>query len=226
MEDLVILKNLSIFKDIPDDIIREVLTIAVEKRYKKGEIVYYQGDKGYTLDIVKQGRLKVTILAEDGKEKTLAILSEGDIIGEVSLIDDRPRSATIEALEDCRLLSIRKEDFEKLLLQYPKISLEIAKVLSKRLRDADRSIEELAFYDVRTRVINILVSMGERYGRNTPNGIEIHTKFTHQELADLVGSSRETITRVLGELQENGLINVEKNKILIIDPERLKEFKP
>ncbi|MGB9682107.1 MAG: Crp/Fnr family transcriptional regulator [bacterium] len=225
MESIEFLKTLSLFKGISEDAIRKILAIAKEKRYKKGEIIYYQGDISYTLDIIKKGKLKVTIMTEEGKEKILAILSEGDIIGEISLIDNRPRSATVEALEDCSLLSIKKEDFGKFLLEYPKISIEIARILSERLRDADRSIEELTFYDVRTRIISLLISLGERYGKPISNGIEIHIRFTHQELADLVGSSRETITRVLGELQENKIIRIEKDKILIIAPEKLKIFK-
>jgi CRP/FNR family transcriptional regulator len=224
MENLDILENLSIFKNIPRDTIKKILAMAIEKSYKKGEIIYYQGDLSYSLDIIKYGKLKITILTEEGKEKTLAILSEGDIIGEISLIDNKPRSATVEALEDCTLLSIKRDDFEKILQQYPQISIEIAKILSQRLRDADKSIEALTFYDVKTRIANILIGFGERYGKDTPKGIEIYTRFTHQELADLVGSSRETITRVLNELQNNNLISIEKNKILILDPDKLRRL--
>jgi len=224
MENLEVLENISIFRNISRDTLKKILAMTVEKRYKKGEIIYYQGDMSHSLDIIKYGKLKITILTEEGKEKTLAILSEGDIIGEISLIDNKPRSATVEALEDCRLISIKRDDFEKILLQYPQVALEIAKVLSQRLRDADKSIEELTFFDVKTRVINILISLGERYGSKTPKGIEIHTRFTHQELADLVGSSRETVTRILNELQDNNLISIDKHKIVIFEPDKFKKF--
>ena len=141
----------------------------------------------------------------------------------MSILDEELASATAEAFEDSRLLFIRREDFQNILLKYPAISLSVAKILARRLRLADKEIEELTFYSVKARVIKILLELADRYGRKTDDGLKISLKLTHQELADMVGSSRETVSRIISALEKGSLIINEGGYTVIKDIERLKD---
>lgn len=224
MNKIEILKIVPIFSRLDRESLQRIAEISIERSYEKGEVIILQGTRVDGLYIVIRGSIKISRLSEDGRVKTLAILSTGDIIGEMSLLDEELASATAEALEDSHLLFIEREEFQNILLKYPIITLGIAQILVKRLRLADEEIENLAFYSVRSRVIKTLIELANKYGKKTQQGIKILFRFTHQELADMVGSSRETVSRIISVLEKEQIIINEGGHTIIKDMERLKEY--
>jgi len=219
-----ILKEIPLFAGLGEDLLLKIEAISIEKSYKKGEIIILQDTSVEGLYILVSGRLRISRSSEDGRVKVLAILSPGDIIGEMSLLDDESASATVETMEDSRLMLIRKEDFQAMLLRYPLVTIEIARILGRRLRSADKEIEELAFYSVKNRLIEALIDLANRHSERTSSGIRVSLRITHQDLADMVGSSRETITRIMNLLERDQLIVNEGGYIVIKDINRLKTY--
>jgi len=219
-----ILKEIPLFAGLGEDLLLKIEAISIEKSYKKGEIIILQDTSVEGLYILVSGRLRINRSSEDGRVKVLAILSPGDIIGEMSLLDDESASATVETMEDSRLILIRKEDFQAMLLRYPLVTIEIARILGRRLRSADKEIEELAFYSVKNRLIEALIDLANRHSERTSSGIRVSLRITHQDLADMVGSSRETITRIMNLLERDQLIVNEGGYIVIKDINRLKTY--
>jgi len=219
-----ILKEIPLFAGLGEDLLLKIEAISIEKSYKKGEIIILQDTSVEGLYILVSGRLRISRSSEDGRVKVLAILSPGDIIGEMSLLDDESASATVETMEDSRLILIGKEDFQAMLLRYPLVTIEIARILGRRLRSADKEIEELAFYSVKNRLIEALIDLANRHSERTSSGIRVSLRITHQDLADMVGSSRETITRIMNLLERDQLIVNEGGYIVIKDINRLKTY--
>lgn len=225
LDRLTLLRNIPVFSGITEESLKSIASISIEKSYRKGEIIILQDTEVNGLYILAEGRLRISRISEDGRVKVLALLLPGDIIGEMSLIDNQLASATVEAVEDSRLLFIEREDFQSILLRYPSITLEIAKVLSKRLREADKDIEELAFYSVKNRLIETLLKLAKRHGEKTPSGLKILIRITHQELADMVGSSRETVTRIINTLEKSNNLTVDdRGYIVLKDPLALEGY--
>jgi CRP/FNR family transcriptional regulator len=224
MDKLELLKSVPIFSGLDEESLKRIVSVSTEKFHKKGEAIILQDSDVNGLYIIVDGMVRISRTSEDGRVKVLAILSPGDIMGEMSILDEELASATAEAFEDSKLLFIRREDFQNILLKYPAISLSVAKVLARRLRLADKEIEELTFYSVKARVIKILLELADRYGRKTDTGLMISLKLTHQELADMVGSSRETVSRIISALEKRSLIINEGGYTVIKDIERLKDY--
>lgn len=222
MNRIEILKSVPIFSRLDRESLQRIAEISVEKSYEKGEVIILQDTKVDGLYIVVKGSIKISRLSEDGRIKTLAILSTGDIMGEMSILDEELASATAEAIENSLLLFIKREGFQNILLKYPAITLGIAQILVKRLRIADEEIENLAFYNVRARVIKTLIELANKYGERISQGIKISLRFTQQELADMVGSSRETVSRIISALEKEQIITNRGGYTVINDIERLK----
>ncbi|MCE5301336.1 MAG: Crp/Fnr family transcriptional regulator [Spirochaetia bacterium] len=188
---------------------------ARENRFRKGDIIFNEGESGDSLHIVYRGMVKITKYNKDGKAKTLAVLKEKDSFGEMAVLTEETRSATVEALDDIITYSVTKDEFESLIKKEPSISLQIIRTLSQRLAKADRDIKMTALGDARARVAYVLMDLkGELEG----------SKFTHQEIADLAGLTRETTTRTLSRLEAEGYINVKQKKFAINNPQKMKEL--
>jgi CRP-like cAMP-binding protein len=179
-----------------------------ERHYPKNSMVLFADDPGDTLFIVLKGQVKVVLVGEDGREVILSILKDGDFFGEMALIDDRPRSANVIATTASDMLVLRRVDFQQCLEASPRIALGLLQELSRRLRFADDKIGGLVLLDVNGRVARLLLQLADEHG-----GEGIPRTATHHTLAQMVGSSRETVSRTLRELQEQGLITVSRNRI-------------
>ncbi len=221
------LRRVPIFGGVDGDNLLKIANIASEKTYSKKNIVFHEGDYGDALYIIKSGRIKIAKVAIDGREKTLTILKVGDFFGEMAIFDDMPRSATAEAMDnDVKLLAISKNDFERLLIENPSISIRIIKDLTRRIRQVNEQVQDLAFKDVHGRVASTIFNLlkAEREISREPNREQInYLKMTHQDLANMVGSSRETVTRALNRLQDEGVISISHQQISILDLEKLIE---
>ena len=215
------LRRVPIFGALNEDCLQRVAAIMIEKSYSRKSIVFHEGDHGDTLYIIKGGRIKIAKVAIDGREKTLTILQPGDFFGEMAIFDNMPRSATAEAIDnDVRLFGLNKKDFERLIHEYPSIALRIMKDLTRRIRQINQQVEDLAFKDVHGRVSSTLHQLLETEEQISGQTLS-RLRMTHQDLANMVGSSRETVTRALNRLQNEGIIAISHQQIQILDRDYL-----
>lgn len=224
---ILFLKRVPIFSGVDDESLNKVGSATSEKNYSKKNIVFHEGDYGDALYIIKNGRIKISKVAIDGREKTLTILKAGDFFGEMAIFDNMPRSATSEAMDnDVKLLSISKSDFEKVIFENPSIAIAIMKDLTRRIRQINEQVQDLAFKDVHGRVASTIYNLlkTEREASKDENKEKIRSlRMTHQDLANMVGSSRETVTRALNRLQDEGIISISHQQISINDMDKLIE---
>jgi len=214
-----VLKAVPLFASCPDEQLRMLTPVVGRKSVSRGTMVMAAGDLTDSLYIVLSGRLKVMMSDAEGKEVILSILGPGEFFGEMGLIDDSPRSASVVAIEACELLSIAKRDFKKSLADNFDMTMAVMRGLVKRLRDADRKIGSLALLDVYGRVARLLLDMSE-----TVNGQKMVTKrLPKQDIAKMIGASREMVSRVMKDLQMGGYIEMRGSAILLRDSIMLPE---
>lgn len=224
MNKLFFLRGLPLFSNLDDKKLREISKFTYEKKVKKGNVIFFQGEQGSTLYLIIKGRVKVVLIGESGKELVLAILKKGDFLGEMSIIEDEVRSATAIALESTVLLAIDKENFLNFLMKDPRAMLGVLKELSKRLRNADEKIGELAFQNVYERVISYLNTLVKTRGVKGKEGIFVSELPTKREIADCIGSTRESVSRVLNDLNRRGLISLYRKSLVIKKKLSIKEL--
>ncbi len=173
---------------------------------KKSGYIYNAGDRDETLYIVMEGRIKTTRLSEDGKEITLEILEPGDIFGELTLAGEEERETSAVALEDSLICAVKRSDFEDFLHQSPLFAFSVTKLIGLRLRKIENRYENIIFKDVRSRLVSLFYDLADKYGEECPEGRKIKIRLSHQELSNLIGSTRETVTLELSKLKKSGEI--------------------
>jgi len=214
-----VLKAVPLFANVPEEQLRMLTVVVARKSVSRSTTVMAGGDATDSLYIVLSGRLKVMMSDSEGKEVILAILGPGEFFGEMGLIDDSPRSASVVAMESCELLSVTKRDFKKCLAENFEMSMAVMRGLVRRLREADRKIGSLALLDVYGRVARLLLDMSE-----TVNGEKVVTKrLPKQDIAKMIGASREMVSRVMKDLQMGGYIEVRGSTIVLRDTIMLPE---
>jgi CRP/FNR family transcriptional regulator, cyclic AMP receptor protein len=194
----------------------------ISRRIRKGQAIFHEGGSSDRVVILLSGRVKVSTVTEDGKEIVLAFRGPGDMLGELSAIDGEPRSATVEAIEAVEALAIAASDFRSFLLAHPDVALLLLRMLSRRLRDADRKRVEYAAHDTVGRVAARLVELAERYGEPAVRGIQIGLPLSQEELAGWVGGSREAVSKALQTLRKVGWVLTERRRITVLDIEALR----
>ena len=206
MEDF--LKKCSLFKDLSFEEFKKIKQIAYKKNYEKQEIIFFEGDNISHIHIIVSGFIKIFKMDQSGKEKTFTLLNKGDFFGEMSLFNEKCSSASAQAIEASQLILIEQKKFKKLIDEFPELAIKIIANLSTRLRKANQQIENLTFKNVENRLIDVLVDLKRAYGKKQDKGYLISKKITHQELANLVGTTRSTTTKILNKLaDEDKLIN-------------------
>jgi CRP-like cAMP-binding protein len=223
MDDQELLRSVPIFSELNEEDIRSLSQLATRRRYPKDGVVFFENEEGDFFFTIVEGRIKVTILGDDGREVILSILGPGDFFGEIALLDNEPRSATAIAIEDTELLSLHRVDFQGALTDNRSISVALIKILSARLRRANHQISTLALLDVYGRVARVIVDMAREEGRRLRDGHIAFRRATHQEIANRIGTTRETVTRMLKELERQGLIHAE-GKEMVVGPDFEKMF--
>jgi len=215
MDDRELLRTVPIFSDVDEPDLEKLATLTTRKRYPKDGVVFFENEAGDTLFMVAAGRVKVTILGDDGREIILSVLGPGEFFGEMALLDNEPRSATTIAAEDSELVSLSRADFEGVLSHNPLIMASLIKVLTSRLRHANHQISTLALLDVYGRVARVIVELGREEGKRLKDGRITFQRPTHQEIANRIGTTRETVTRMLKDLQRQNLIKVNGKEIVL-----------
>jgi len=187
----------------------------------KGSVLFAEGDEGDHLYVIVEGKLKLGTSSGDGRENLLSILGPGEMFGELSLFDPGPRTSTATAVTDARLLSLGQEKLIPWLAENPQVALQLLARLTQRLRRTNEAVGDLVFSDVPGRVAKALIDLGERFGKQTDEGLFVHHDLTQEELAQLVGASRETVNKALADFAGRGWLKLDGRAVLITDFDRL-----
>src|SRR5881394_61176 len=209
------LKAVPFFTQLSEGEIEVVRSLAAEKHYPKNAVVLTEGEMGDSLYMIQSGKVKVFIGDQEGREMILKILGPGDFFGEMSMIDKQPRSASVTTLESAVFLVLSHTAFEKCVEKIPRIANMVMRVLATRVREADRKIGTLAMMDVYGRVASTLLELAV----NDNGKMIVGEKLSQQDLANMVGASREMVNRILKDLAERGFISIESKSITIINRE-------
>lgn len=218
------LRKVPFFDGLTDEDLVMMSSVMVERAYAKGSIIFFEGDRGEALFVIREGRIKISKSTADGREQILHMLKDGDIFAEVVLFDQGSYPATAEAVENSVCWLLRNSDMEKLLQSHPMLGIKLLRVMSKRLRQAQLLIRDLALHDAYGRMAGLLQRFIRREGKKTDAGIVLDLDLTRQEMASMIGTSRETVARILSRFQKDGILSLEKQLIVILDEEKLHEW--
>jgi len=215
MSDIDLIKKIPLFSGLELEELNQVRNIYISKKYKKGQIIFFEGEPGEAVYFVKSGKIKIYKSDAEGREYILHIFGPGNIFAETVLLGGGPYPASAEAVEDSLVGIIQNRDLEELLKKNTDIAFKIMKILSNRLRESQDKIKNLVFRDTYDRTACALHRMSLDYGIKTPQGIEVELPITRTELASIVGTSRETVTRMLSEMKRKGIIEMDRQKIIV-----------
>ena len=217
------LKDLIVFQNLDPEELELLCANSYAKLYEKGEVIFFENDSVKKLYLLVNGKVKLSMLSADGKEKVLTILQEGDIFGELSLFDEDPHPLTAEVMDDARLLIIPWNEMEKMIIDRPSLAIKIIEALAKKTRLLTSQVRELVFQDAAGRLASLISRLADDFGREIEEGTVIDLVLTHQEIANLIGSSRVTVTKLINRFIDEGLLTIKKRKIIIKDFEALGE---
>ena len=209
------LRNVPIFSDLKDSDLNIISDKMISRAYEKGQMILLEESQGETFFIIVSGAVKVTRLSDDGREVILAILGESDFFGEMSLLDGEGRSANIVANEDAEVLTLSRRDFLDCLETYPKIAIALLEELAIRLRKSDQHIESLSLSDSEHRIAITLIRFAQELGMIKQGDVKISNLPFQQDIANMAGTSRETVSRTLKLLEEKDLIKKEGKDLII-----------
>jgi len=218
-----LIRTVPIFSELPEEQIDAIARHVTRRPIQKDAVIFFENEPGDTLYVVASGRVRVSILGDDGREVILSMLGAGDFFGEMALLDNDPRSATTIAAEDSELLCLSRNDFDKVLRESPEMMMALIQVLTTRLRHANQQISTLALLDVYGRVAHLLVEMAQDEGRRLRDGRIAFRRSTHQEIANRIGTTRETVTRMLKDLQRQNLVHID-GKEFVVGPDFERAF--
>ena len=201
-ENKAFLRRVPLLATLSEAQLDQLAAASVRRSYPKGRTIVAEGEPSQSLYILLSGRAKVQRSDSEGKEVILAVIGSGEFFGEMSLIDDEPRSASVITLEHCDFMAINKDSFKAMLIQSPDVCMKVMKGLVRRLREADKKIETLALLDVYGRVARVLLDFSETIGGERV----VKSKLPRQEIAKMIGASREMVSRVMKGLETDGYI--------------------
>jgi CRP/FNR family transcriptional regulator, cyclic AMP receptor protein len=216
------IRSVPLFSTLTDDEFNKLAHIFVTRAYRKNQIIFLEEETGSYMYLVLSGKVKVTKAGAGGKETILAIHRAGDFFGEMSLLDGKTAPATVAAMEDAKIISLSGADFHKYLLHNEKVMLQIINVLCARLR-AVWPTQNQSSGSADARIRMGIYDLAKKHGIRDAHGTIIDLKITHQELAEMVGTSRETVTRVLARLREQGIIEISSRRMTLLNPKALLE---
>lgn len=215
------LRRVALFRGLPRAALRRILDISRTSCLPAGATIFRKNESADRMFVVLEGRVKIYSQSGARKRKTFAYLQPGDFFGEMAIIDGQERSASAQAVEPSRLLMIRRADFRRLLDADAGLTRRLLKAVGARLRRADEEIESLLFCNVLGRVARTLDAIVRECGTRAEDGVRVRRRYTHQELADLVGTTREPLSRALGMLRRAGIAETGQGRILVREPRRL-----
>jgi CRP/FNR family transcriptional regulator len=192
-----------------------------EKRVPRSGIIFSEGEPGDRMYVILDGKVKLGQTSPDGRESLLAVLGPGEVFGELSLFDPGPRTATATAVTDTVVVGLGHGDLRPWLTGRPEVAEALLQALAQRLRRTNEALADLVFSDVPGRVAKQLLELADKFGQPGPDGVLVHHDLTQEELAQLVGASRETVNKALADFTQRGWVEVDQRQVLLIDMERL-----
>lgn len=219
------LKNIKVFSGLSPAEMRELQEITRMESYKKNEYVYLPGEPGNLVYLLKKGRVKISRVSEEGREATMCILEPGEIFGEVEVLGGVARESVVQAIEPALVCEISREDFERYVYRNPDVGGKVLKIIGNRLRHVETRLSDLVFRSAPARLAKMLLELGHTMGEQDNGAIRLKVRLTHQNLANLIGTSRETVSSLISQFQHQGLILQEHRHILLVDPKRLSQVR-
>lgn len=219
-----LLQTVPLFSDLAEDELERIAPLFTVKKFRKGTILFLEGDLGDELFVIDSGAVKIYRI-DNSKEIILSLFRDGDYFGEMALLSEgMTRSANAETLEPTVMFTLKRSEFRSFMERSPAICIKLLEFTADRLRKANEQIFDLTFLDVRSRTFKTIARLAAEHGVQRKSGIMINLKLTHQQLANMVGTVRESVTKVLQELQEKGIITIEKKYISVVDMNALKQL--
>jgi CRP-like cAMP-binding protein len=215
------LKHIRLFDGITPAEMQEMERITRMEEVKKRQPLYLPGDPSSNVYLLKRGRVKIANTAPNGKEVTFDILEAGDVFGELDVLEDAPRSTSAETLDDALICVIPRKDFDQYLAMHPNVTIKLTKLIGLRLKKIQSRVEDLVFRDVPARLAHLLSELSKTEGVADKQGIRLKAKLTHQEMANLIGCSRETVSTTMGQFRDDGLIQMDGRTITIVNEKGL-----
>src|SRR6266513_6245358 len=213
--EAIYLKQVPLFAGLADEDIRGLMALAKRRTFRSGEVIFHREEPGQVLYVIKEGKVKISLISPDGQEISLVVFGKGECFGEFALLDGLPRSADAVALEKVECYTLQRSDFQNAILKNPKIAILVLEAMSKRLSNTNNMVEDLIFLDVYGRVAKKLLELADSHGVKTEEGIIIDVRLTQQELDSMVGASRESVNKVLGYFTDKKFISTDKHRITI-----------
>ena len=220
MEDSII-SRIPLFEGLSPDEQEELRAMMTQTTLRRGETLFNEGDSGDRLYILLSGKVKLGHASADGRENLLAVLGPGEIVGELTLFDPGPRSTTATAVAPTELLTLDHNQLMTFVESHPQLAKDMLRALAQRLRRTNTALADLVFSDVPGRVAKALLDLADRFGRTADDGVHVHHDLTQEELAQLVGASRETVNKALADFASRGWLRLEPRSVVIMDIERL-----
>jgi CRP-like cAMP-binding protein len=218
------LEYVPIFSELDQNTLEQISKLGVRKSFSKDSVVLFEHESGSALFVIVKGKVKVSRVSDDGKEVILTILNESDFFGEMAILDGLSRSANVTAMEDSELFIIQRSEFIELLQSHPEISIALLQELTQRLRAADMKIKSLSLKDAEGKVATVILQLADDIGRIRQGTVEIEKLPFQHDLANMAGTSRETISRTLHTFAKKGLVELDGSRLRILDYERFKEL--
>jgi CRP-like cAMP-binding protein len=210
------LSEMDIFQDLTQEEMHWMESITTMTTCEKGRVFYTPDERGEVLFLLKKGRVQLYRISTEGKKLVIATLGPGSIFGEMAIIGQGMHNTFAEALEDCTLCVMGRGDLERVLLNKPKVGLRILEALGQRLREAEARLEDIAFKNIPARLASLLLRLYEEHG-------SVIEGYTHQDLAEMIGTYRETTTQILNDFKRNGLLNIGRKRLELLDIEGLRQ---
>lgn len=215
VNDSSYLRQVDIFANLSEEDAQELMAVARKRSFRAGEVIFHRDDPGQVLYIIKEGKVKIALISPDGQEISLVVFGKGECFGDLALLDGEPRSADAIALDKVECYTLQRSDFQNAIMKHPTIAIQVLEVLSRRLRKTDQMVENLIFLDVYGRVAKKLLELANEHGVQVDDGTRIEVRLTQQELASMVGASRESVNKVMGYFTDKQYISTDKHKITI-----------
>ncbi len=217
------LRAAPLFTALDDDAAAAMRASMIEQRLNKGDVLFTEGEIGDKLFLVEAGKIKLGHTAPDGRESLIAVLGTGEMLGELSLFDPGPRTATAVAVTKTKVLWLSHDALLPWLVGRPDVAVALLGALAQRLRRTNVAMADLVFSDVPGRVAKALLELGSKFGEDSPDGLLVSHDLTQEELAQLVGASRETVNKALADFSQRGWIRMEQRQVTLMDIDRLEQ---
>jgi CRP-like cAMP-binding protein len=223
MDAVTALRNTTLFGQLDDGALADLAERTIQRRYRKGNVIFVQGEAGERCFVIASGAVKISAYHQDGREAVLAVLGPGDVTGELALFESSPRSADASALEDTVLYSLDAKSLNDAIFAHPQIAVALLHVLGTRLRLSNEAFQDIAFFDVPGRVARRLADLADAHGIEHAEGTMIDIGLSQESLAQMVGATRESVNKALAMLKRRGLVARTGRRYIVSDVRKLRD---